>query len=620
MDGQRKDELTDLPAGTAEIEKKPTELEHKPERTKSSVSKSCVKTLQEYDEATTSEVIQTEKQTQSTNDDHSEKSKVRSLVRRTRSFSKAPSGGSPVKLQSPSKLSPTKMANQRPCSKSSPKTASHLQKLDHWLVKSCDNSSGKAAVRNQDASSSILSESVDCIEDSSHAAMDEGASDVGIGKTDRAIISSFDGNADSNSNETEGTVPASLTSPRLPIVELVKLSEDEILRFSPKKPDNKQATYEASNTRESKIVHKLRISDESDSDVSGTSDDLFEASHNAVGFDANYVSRNFSEISTASCEESKSSADDDDDKTVADDGRGFDIGKFTKQEQSDGGRVVIDDRFHTSEGPSTSTGSELGSRSRQRRPPGWLRDMAYVPLSPRSQDKSNSPAARRQSPVAKKTASAKAIDFLKTGRPGRPRKTSLSFDLPSTASAVHDGMDPAYGKEDGKDENVSDKITSDGEKEQGAADKITTESVRLTRIPLKSFKPQKQKSSVSEQAATEVTADEKSLADVNEDTPQSASSSVGCDKRSSSKQAKKAGTPLTKRGMIKAKVLDMLFSRRLDVESSDDEDIPLSLISTSNDTEADSGITDDLPLSQFTQTFRNKKSQSNASLLILSRC
>ena len=451
--------------------------------------------------------------------------------------------------------------------------------------------------------------------------MDEGASDVGIGKTDRAIISSFGGNADSNSNETEGTVPASLTSPRLPIVELVKLSEDEILRFSPKKPDNKQATYEASNTRESKIVHKLRISDESDSDVSGTSDDLFEASHNAVGFDANYVSRNFSEISTASCEESKSLADDAD-KTVTDDGRGFDIGKFTKQEQSDSGRIVIDDRFNTSEGScgataadrhSSSSGSELGSRSRQRRPPGWLRDMEFVPLSPRSQDKSNSPAARRQSPHTKKTASAKTIDFSKAGRPGRPRKTSLSFDLPSTASAVNDEMDPAYGKEDGNDENVTDKITSDGEKEQGGADEIATEGARLTRIPLKSFKPQKQKSSVSEQAATEVT-DEKSLADVNEDTPQSASSSAGCDKRSSSKQAKKAGTPLVKRGMIKAKVLEPIFSRRLDAtESSDEEDIPLSMLSASNDTEADSGITDDLPLSQFTQTFRNEKSQSNAS-------
>ena len=635
VDGRPKGGLTDLPSGTAEIEKKPTELRHTPPSRCAVALETDNKDICVFSSGCVevTENIKTETQTKSTDDDrerqpHLEKTiqgKIRSLVRRTRSFSKATSGGSPVKLPSPGELSPTKKACQRPCSKSSPKPASHLQRLDHWLVKSCDDMSAKSADSYQDAPSVV--ESVDRTGDFSQVAMDEGQ-DVGVGKTDRAIISSFDGNADSNSNETESTSPASLTSSRLPIVELHKLSQNEILHFSPKKADTKQATYEASNIRESKIVHKLRISDESDSDVSVTSDDLFAASHNAAGFEANYVSQNFSEI--ARCEERKSLVEVVDDKTVSDDGRGFDIGKFTKQEHGDSDHVVIDDHSDKSEGPrsatavdasavvdrhSTSTGSELGSRSRQRRPPGWLRDMEYVPLSPRSQDKSTSPAARRQSPLAKKTASAKTIDFSKAGSSCRRRKTSLSLNFSNSVTAVNEGIDLAYEKEDGKDENISDKINSDGEKEKGGADEITTESVRLTRIPLKSFKPKKHKSSVSVQAATEVTsvADEKSLADVNEDTPQSASTSASCDKRSSSKQAKKAGTPLAKRGTIKAKVLDTIFSRRLDAESSDEEDLPLSLFSTSNDSELCAEITDDIPLSQFAHSFRNEKCQSKAS-------
>lgn len=179
VDHKPKDELGNLQSGAAVNETKSEPGNS--ERTESlrsvvametdldKVSHGNSKTPLGFVKAMTSEEIKAGGQTKSTSDSrgtqpHSEKTKqgeVRTLVRRTRSFTRASSAISPVKIRSPRKqspskqsprkvspskrsLSPTKATSRRQSSRSPMKTTCHLQeKLDHWLTKSCDNTSSK---------------------------------------------------------------------------------------------------------------------------------------------------------------------------------------------------------------------------------------------------------------------------------------------------------------------------------------------------------------------------------------------------------------------------------------------------------------------------------------------
>ena len=578
------------------------------------------------------------------------KAEVRALVRRTRSFTRTNSTSSPVKIPSPRKqslvatkaasprkqtqsplrtgsqrkqsllatktispgkqsLSPTRTLSPRKqlllatktvsprrqtslptkgAGGSPMKTCQVQEKLDHWLVKSCDNNTTSDHSSTQSSIQVVSENCVDQVKDvlsELNNKTDKGVSEKvvsteSVEDTETDLYSLSEDVDVSERDSSQTSVPVS--PGRVPVVQLHKLSEREIQSFSPKKkPFNPSGHCAPVAVRQSWIVDRSRDSDDSDSELSALSEDLFAQSQNSVavetGLKFGKASEKVSDVLVTAVN--------------------VDSGQSGKQVTNDNDSIVesSSEMDHLINGnsdiyvsnvveTSAANGCNLGSRSRQRRPPGWLKDMECSPVSPRSRERANQ-RTTQQSPLVKKTATIKSIDFSQGGQANQYKKASLNF--------------AEYTK-------------SAGNEEFG-------HPVELDNIPVETSVRLDAREDAGTEGHDNATVDGvegKSAATTNEDTPQSAPSGVDSGKRNSSKQAKKTGATLKKRTKMRAKVLNTIFSQQcnLDVESSDD-DIPLSVLG-----EAIGGAplgkesVDNLPLSQVIEMSHKEKCVSGAAL------